>query len=151
MEAALREAAAEGNLPDPQRWAALVEQLGDERYSRRAAADRELRAMGRVVFTYLQGLDRDRLDAEQHYRVRRIVMSLAANMNNDLPPEIARWLAGDPVVWLALLSRDDESTRRLAAERLEALLGEPISFDPAADPATRTEQIERLRQEVEGR
>jgi hypothetical protein len=79
------------------------------------------------------------------------VMSLAANMNNDLPPEIARWLAGDPVVWLALLARDDESTRRLAAERLEALLGEPISFDPAADPATRAEQIEQLRREVDGR
>jgi hypothetical protein len=151
VEAAMRHAATEGKLPDPQRWAALVEQLGDERFSRRTAADRELRAMGRVVFTYLRGLDRDQLDAEQHYRVRRIVMALSANMDNDLPPEIASWLAGDPVVWLAMLSRDDEPTRRLAAERLEALLGEPIPFDPAADPPTRAEQIERLRERIPAR
>ncbi|NQT14237.1 MAG: hypothetical protein HQ582_15890 [Planctomycetes bacterium] len=151
VEASLRHAAAEGGLPDPRRWAVLVGQLGDERFSRRAAADRELRAMGRVVFTYLRGLDRDQLDTEQHYRVRRIVMALSANMDNDFPPEIARWLAGDPVVWLALLARDDESTRRLAAERLEALLGEPIEFDPAAEPSVRAEQIERLRERIETR
>jgi len=148
VEAALRHAAAEGELPDPKRWAALVEQLGDERFSRRSAADRELRAMGRVVFTYLRGLDRDQLDAEQHYRVRRIVMMLSANMDNDLPPEIANWLAGDPVVWLAMLSRDDEPTRRLAADRLEALLGEPIPFDPTAHPPTPAKQIEQLRSRI---
>lgn len=148
VEAALVRAAAEGDLPDPRHWAALVEQLGDERFSRREAADRELRSLGRVVYTHLQQLDASRLDAEQHYRVRRIVMALAVRMDNDTPPEIATWLAGDPVIWLALLSRDDESTRRLAAERLESLLGGPIRFDPAADAETRQKQIEPLRARV---
>jgi len=145
VERALVRAAADGALPDPRRWAALVDELGDERFSRREAADRELRALGRVVLTYLNGLDLGKLDAEQRYRVRRIILTLSASIDNDTPPEIAKWLAGDPVVWLAMLSRDDESTRRLAAERLEALLGEPIEFDPGADGQTRADQIERLR------
>lgn len=151
VEAALLRAAAEGDLPDPRRWAALVEQLGDERFARREAADRALRALGRVVYTYLQQLDTSRLDAEQHYRVRRIVMALGARMDDDAPPEIATWLAGDPAIWLALLSRGDESARRLAAERLESLLGGPIPFDPAADAETRQKQIEALRARVRNR
>lgn len=150
VEVSLLRAAAEGDLPDPRRWADLVEQLGDERYARREAADRELRALGRVVLTYLDGLDPSRLDAEQHYRVQRIVMMLSASIENDTPPQIASWMAGDPAVWLALLSRDDESTRRLAAQRLGALLGKPVAFDPAADPATRAGQIEQLRSQILG-
>lgn len=148
IETALVRAADEGDLPDPRRWAALIEQLGDERFARREAADRELRSLGRVIYTYLQQLDTSRLDAEQRYRVRRIVMALAARMDNDTPPEIAHWLAGDPAIWLALLERDDESTRRLAAERLESLLEGPVRFDPAADAETRQKQIEQLRLRV---
>lgn len=145
VESELLRSAADGDLPDPGRWASLVEQLGDERFARREAADRELRALGRVVFTYLRGLDRAQLDAEQHYRVRRIIETLSSSVENDTPPQIASWLAGDPVIWLALLSRSEESSRRLAAERLGALLGEPLRFDPAADPKTRADQIEQLR------
>ena len=145
VEAALVGAAAEGSLPDPRRWAELVEQLADERFSRREAADRELRSLGRVVFTYLRDLDASQLDAEQHYRVRRILISLSAGTDDDTPPQIAAWLAGDPTVWLSMLSREEESTRRLAGERLEALLGKPIEFDPTAEPDVRQAQIERLR------
>ena len=151
VESVLVRAAAEGDLPDPNRWAALVEQLGDARFARREAADRELRSLGRVVYTYLRQLDASRLDAEQHYRVRRIVMALAARMDDDTPPEIATWLAGDPAIWLALLARDDETTRRLAAARLETLLGGPIRFDPAADGKTRQKQLEPLRARVRNR
>ena len=151
VETALVRAAVEAEAPDPRRWAALVEQLGDPRFSRREAADRELRALGRVLLTYLEQLDPSRLDAEQHYRVRRILMTLAAGTENDTPSQIAAWLAGDPVTWWAMLSRDDESTRRLAAERLQSLLGEPILFDPAADATARAAQIEALRSRLTNR
>jgi len=151
VEASLVRAAAEGDLPDPRRWAQLVEQLADERYSRREAADRELRSLGRVVYTYLEQLDASQLDAEQHYRVRRILISLSAGMDDDTPPQIAAWLAGDPTVWLSMLSREDESTRRLAGQRLEALLGKPIEFDPTAEPPVREAQIEQLRAELSQR
>jgi hypothetical protein len=133
------------DLPDRQHWSELVRQLGDNRFSTREAADRKLRAAGQVIVTYLQQLDPSRLDAEQQYRVRRILLALTETNGDDSPDQVAAWLSGDTAIWLALLSRDDDKTRRAAAQHLEALLGSPISFDPDADAATRAQQIEQLR------
>lgn len=145
VEEALITSARDGLMPDRQRWDSLVEQLGDAQYARREAADRELRACGRIVAAYLEQFDRGQLDAEQDYRVRRILAALALNASDDAPEQVAMWLAGDRAVWLALLARDDPATRRLAAERLEALMGRRISFNPDADDATRLDQLARLR------
>jgi len=145
VEATLVRTAGRGNPPDQKRWAQWLEQLADPRFAVREAADRKFREEGRIVMTYLQQLDLPRLDAEQSYRVRRILRALAETGGDESPAQIAHWLAGDPAVWLALLSRDDASTRRLAAQRLASMLGGPIAFDPAADPPTRQKQIEALR------
>ena len=142
------QAASVGRLPDRRRWDPLVEQLADERFSRREAADRELRSAGPVVLSYLQGLDFNRLDAEQQYRIRRIVRSLSRQTGDDTAEKFAPQLLADPDLWLALLSRQEESARRLAARQLEAILGQPIRFDPAADNATRKTQIERLQAKI---
>ncbi|MHC4399333.1 MAG: hypothetical protein ACYTG0_06615 [Planctomycetota bacterium] len=150
VETALLLLAAEGETPKPKRWAALVKQLGDPRFSRREAADRELRALGPTVLSYLKRLDRNSLDAEQHYRIRRIVVGLSSEVRSDTPTEIARWLAGDPMTWLGLLSREEPSARELAAGQLEALLDGPVDYDPAADEPTRAEQVKRLRLRILG-
>jgi hypothetical protein len=151
VERALLDSAGAQPPPDRPRWAALVRQLGSERFSERQAADRELRGVGRVLASYLQHLDRDQLDAEQWFRIQRIVQSLSPHETEDTAEETAEWLSGDPAVWLAMLSRDQESTRRLAAEQLHKLLGEPVAFDPAADAATRRTQIERLRVRIQAK
>ena len=135
--------------PDRQRWAALVEQLASESFASREAADRELREAGRMVITYLERLDAKRLDAEQQYRIRRIVESMSSNTGNDTAEQVAAWLAGDPSIWLSLLARDEESVRRLAAKRLAGLLGRELPFDPAAAPETRAAQLEQLRSQLE--
>jgi hypothetical protein len=49
-----------------------------------------------------------------------------------------------------MLSRPQQPTRRLAAKWLEALLGEPVPFDPAADPTTRRRQLDQLRALISG-
>jgi hypothetical protein len=151
MEKALLRAASVGQLPDRRRWDLLVEQLADERFSRREAADRELRSAGKVALSYLRGLDFDRLDAEQQFRVRRIIRSLSLQTGDDTPEQFVWQLVGDGEIWLALLSRPQESTRRLAARQLGAILGRPIRFDPAADPATQKDQIEQLRARIRGK
>ena len=148
VERELLRVAAAQPLPDDRRWAALVEQLGDERFARRQRADHKLREAGQAVLTYLRNLDTSKLDAEQKFRVHRIIQSFSANQDSDTVQAVAQWLAPDRGVWLVLLGRDEESTRRLAAGRLALLLGEPIPFDPAADPATRQKQIDRLRARV---
>jgi hypothetical protein len=142
----LRTASSEGP-PSPQRWAQWVGQLGDPQFSVREAADRRLREAGRAVTSYLERLDPKRLDAEQRYRIRRITQALSAG-GDDTPDQIAAWLSGDPAIWLTLLARDAEPTRRLALRQLQALLGEPVAFDPAADPATRAKQLDALREKI---
>ena len=45
-------------------------------------------------------------------------------------------LVEDPLVWLALLSRPEESTRQAAVQQLTVLLNVPIAVDPKAEPDT---------------
>jgi hypothetical protein len=131
-------------------WEELVEQLGDERFSTRQAADRALRAANPAVLNYLRQLDFSRLDAEQQFRVRRIIEALSEQLGDDTPEQVANWLAGDASVWLVLLSRPEVATRRLAARRLTSILGAPIPVDPEADPAAQKTQLEQLRLRIEG-
>ncbi len=145
IEDELLQAAASGQLSDRHRWDDLVRQLADDRFSRREAADRELRAAGPAVMPYLQRLDFTRLEAEQQARVRRILAELTEDIDDDTVSQVAVGLATEPTVWLGMLSRPEERIRRLAAQQLARLLGETLDFDPAAAPAVRQVQLERLR------
>jgi hypothetical protein len=148
VENQLLRMASGGALLDRARWAALVEQLGDNEFPRREAADRQLRAASPAVLGYLEQLDFSRLDAEQQFRVRRIISSLSRGLTGEMADQIASWLSGDAGVWLSLLSRPDASTRRLAARQLAAVWGEPIAFDPDASEEVRLGQIEKLRARI---
>lgn len=145
IEAALVRLAQSGAPPDQKRWAQWVRELGDASFAKREAADRNLRESGRVVASYLQRLDPATLDAEQRFRVQRILRALAEVGSEESPPQLAMWLSGDAAVWLALLARDDESTRRAALQRLQALVGHPLDFDPAADAQKRGRQLESIQ------
>lgn len=150
LERELLTLADEEGLPDRQRWDELVAQLGEDRFSRRQNADRALRQAGPLAMIYLRSLDPSTLDAEQRFRIRRILASQTSGSDADNPRDIARWLAGDSQVWLSLLERPDLSTRRVAFRWLTWMLGEPPEFDPAADADTRRAQIERLRRAMGG-
>jgi hypothetical protein len=145
LEEDLIQLARSQDAPDRRHWDALVAQLRDDLYTRREAADRQLRSCGRIVIHYLRELDPARLDAEQKFRVRRIIAALDSGEGIDTPDHVASWLAGDPSIWLGLLSRDSESTRRLAFQQLSSLLDKPLVFDPAADEKTRQSQVEQIR------
>jgi hypothetical protein len=142
-----------GNLES---WQALVRQLGDSKFSRRQAADRELRAQGRGAALFLMSIDWRPLDAEQQSRVRAMFddrpsggqPALTGGAHADAPERIALWLVRDPRVWLKLLERDDEDQRRLAVAQLQRLLSAPLAFDPAAAPSVRDVQLAALRREL---
>ena len=150
VQEALLEGARTWEMPDRHRWDQLVEQLGDSRFSRREAADRQLRGTGRIVLWYLEQLKPAELDAEQHYRLRRIITALSGDpaVDFDTPERIGAWLAGDPEVWLSMLDREDAATRRAALVWFEALLGQPVLFDPAAQATIRQAQLQRIRAEM---
>jgi hypothetical protein len=132
-------------------WAALVTQLASESFAKREAADRALRSGDGGALAYLRQLDFSRLDAEQQFRVRRIIEVLAAQNSDDSGEQVAASLAADPAVWLALLGRPQPATRQKAARELAALLGDPITVDPAADPDTQKDRREQLRARIEGK
>ncbi len=151
VEGELLKLAKAGKLPERGRWNRLIEQLGDEQYARREAADRLLRQEGPAVASSLEQLDFDQLDAEQQFRVRRIVASFRGRIATDAPDQIAAMLFPEPLIWLAFLDRPEKTTRTAAAKQLAALLGEPIDVDPAADPATQGKQRGQLRTKIVGR
>lgn len=134
-----------------ERWNALVEQLGDDQFAKREAADRALRADGVAAAAYLRRLDVNSLDAEQQFRIRRIIESLNQADGDETPEDVAERLAGEPIVWLALLGNADRNHRITAAKQLSVMLGEDIGIDPAADPETQIQQRERLRAKIEAR
>jgi hypothetical protein len=147
VEQALVRLASQREQPNRQQWAQWVRQLGDPEFSVREEADRQLRRAGRSAAGYLERLDAGQLDAEQRYRIRRIVQSYSA-AGQDTSEQIAAWLSGEPAVWLALLARDAEPTRRAALGQLERILGSRPAFDPAAPASVRAKQIEELRAQI---
>ncbi len=82
--------------------------------------------------------------------MRRIIAALTPR-GGDAPDQIAASLANDPRVWLALLARPEPSTRQTAAQRLAALLGEPLPVDPAADPETQKDQRKQVEARIEAK
>ena len=118
VEGELLKQAKAGKLPDWGRWNKLIEQLDDEQYAKREAADRLLRKEGPAVMFSLEQLDYDQLDAEQQFRVRRIVAVLRRRIATDAPDQIAEMLLPDPLIWLALLDRPAKATRTAAANSL---------------------------------
>ncbi len=118
--------------------------MASDKFVQRQRAERLLRGYGRAVLPYLQSLDRRKLDAEQKFRIKRIVLASHGG-NDDTPGRVATWLVGDAHVWLSLLASEGSERRRLAAAHLSQMLGETIAFDPDADASIRNKQIEKLR------
>ena len=110
IEADLLKAAVAGKIPDRRHWADLVRQLGDNQFAKSEAADRMLRAVGPQVTGFLQQLDYGQLDAEQQFRVRRIIDSLHGSAAADTAEQVAERLVADSSVWLALLDGPEAST-----------------------------------------
>ena len=134
---------------DRRHWAKMVKQLADDRFSRREAADRELRSAGAAVIVFLEQLDYNKLEPEQQSRIERILADLSRGLDDDTPQQAAVTLSDSPAVWLELLGRPQEATRRTAFTQLAKMLAAPIRFDPAADPSARQKQIEVIRAQLE--
>jgi hypothetical protein len=149
VEQELLKVAAAGKQSNRQQWAAWVEQLGDNHFVKREAADKQLRTTGAGVLPYLRRLDYAQLDAEQQFRLRRIMKALSKQTSEDTPEHVAVTLFEEPTIWWGLLSRPEESTRREAARRLTAILGGPIGLDPAAQPATQVAARAEVRARIE--
>lgn len=136
---------------DRNAWAAMVSQLGSDKYLEREEADRKLRELGQSIVPYLKNLSPSQLDAEQLYRIRAIARQYETEENEDNADTAAGWLSADPEIWYILVRRADAQQRVLARMQLERILGEPVEFDPAATGETLRAQLERLREQIDRR
>ena len=134
---------------DRKQWETWVDQLGDPLWARRDRADRNLRDVGPAVLGYLNRLNMGQFDIEQKARLRRIIVSLSRQSGEDTPEHVASMLIEDPLVWLALLSRPEESTRQAAVQQLTVLLNGPIAVDPKAPPDSQAKARDKLRTQIE--
>jgi hypothetical protein len=132
--------------PNSQRLDQLIAQLGDDQFGRRQEAERNLRESGPAILPYLKGLASEQLDAEQRFRIRRIIRGFVAAAVEDEPAQVARRLQNDRAIWLALLSRPQRDKREAAARHLRKLLGREINFDPALEPDQSAPQAAALRE-----
>ncbi len=153
IEEQLLRLAGAGKPPQYVRWQQLVEQLGHDSYSRREAADRELREAGCRVLTFLKkldgaNLDGQKLDTEQRFRIARIVRSFEGVEQS--PREIAEEMSDDPSIWLAIAGDDSEPVRRTARAELQRLLKQPADFDPAAEASVREAQLRKIGNQIAG-
>lgn len=148
IESQMLRIAGEYRPENLRRWNRMVADLASDRYLVRQAAARQLRGEGATVIPFLQSLDRRQLDLEQASRIDTIV-DIQADDSDDTPDQEACQLMDNRALWLVLLSRPQESTRRTAARQLAFLLNAPsIHFDPAAAESVRQRQVAELRKRV---
>jgi hypothetical protein len=147
IESRLYDLAAEAPAPQVARWRELVNQLGDPRFTRREAAQRELRTVGAPLAAFLAELDERRLDAEQRARLARLQSELL-DSDEDTPARVASRMLYDQGAGLILVAREDASQRAVAARHLCKICPEAVAFDPLADQAVRRAQLKQLRRQI---
>jgi hypothetical protein len=127
-------------------WQQSLAALASERYVDRERAEQQLRGAGPIIVPYLRVQAKSGLDAEQLFRIRRIMRSLTTDGDEDTPDRVTPWLTGDPRIWYALLQHTNAKVRRTAATRLAELLDAAIEFDPDGTPDERQRQLAMLRE-----
>jgi hypothetical protein len=127
-------------------WGQSVAALTNDRYAQRERAEQQLFGSGPAVLPYLRSLERADLDAEQRFRIKRVMRSLSSEGDEDTPERVTLWLSGDPRTWYALLSRRDLAVRRTALARLSRLLEAAVDFTPEASLTERNRQLAILRE-----
>ncbi len=149
VEDELVKMAAVSRRPDRKQWEVWINQLGDPLFMNRERADQNLRDVGPAILGYLTRLNMGQLDAEQKSRLHRIIRFLSTQAGEDTPEHVASMLIEDPLVWLALLSRPEGSTRQAAVQQLAVLLNAPIAVDPKAEPDSQAKARAELRTRIE--
>ena len=76
VEAELLRVVAHDEILSRQQITELIGQLGDYHFAQREAADRRLRGLGMWISSPLEQLDLSHLDAEQQFRIRRILAAI---------------------------------------------------------------------------
>lgn len=125
----------------------LIEQLANPAFQVRQSADRQLRALGQPVISYLNQLDTEDMTTEQRLRIRRICQSLTTR-SGDTPEAVSSWLLSSPRIWFILMNRPENDIRKIAHQQLSRLVQKKLAFSPAASFEERQAQLGRIERTV---
>jgi hypothetical protein len=150
LETRLVQLADAGESHDQTEWRKWLDELSSPQFTVREAADRQLRAAGTSLLPFVRRLDLSLLDAEQRFRLRRIIYDLHSDVAADTVDSTADLLLDDPRVWVELLDREDEAARTAVAAQLRRTWQAEIEYDVAGSVDVRREQVARLRERVRG-
>ena len=125
----------------------LIEELADPAFRIRQSADRQLRALGQPVISYLNQLNTADMTTEQRLRIRRICQSLTTR-SGDTPEAVSAWLLSSPRIWFTLMDRPENDTRKIAHQQLSRLVQKKLDFAPAASLEQRRVQLGRIERTV---
>jgi len=122
---------------------ALLPDLNSPQWQVRHTAEKELAKLGRDGATVILHHSRNGLSLEQNTRLDELLSRF-----QPLSSDEARRLSTNAEFMLDCEYCDDAMVRRLAAERLNKILGRPLHLDPNAPDAERGEAIEHLRSQL---
>jgi hypothetical protein len=123
-----------------QRVNELLPALDADAFAERQAAVEALKQLGSEGALVLMKLDRATLSPEQRAQIDQVLAHYKQASARDVSA-----LADDLDFLLDVLLTDNADLRALALARLKQKTDQPIDFDPAADPATRTQRVIELR------
>lgn len=126
-----------------QRVEQVIPQLNSPDWQARHAAADELMKFGRDGATALAQFDRKGLSLEQNVRIDEVLSHF-----EPLPPAETKPLRQNPNFLLDCLYSDDATVRRLAATRLQKLLGHRLNLNLDAPEPMRESGIEKIRAEL---
>ncbi|MDO4584266.1 MAG: hypothetical protein Q4D62_09205 [Planctomycetia bacterium] len=122
VESLIRNADKNVPLAEAAQW---VQQLGDEKYSLREKADRELRKLGNVLFVLVAKLDWNELDAEQQMRLQRMLQQIEVLRGvESLELFVLDWIQ-NPAIWRQVQKSENPEFRDYATKKLQSLEGKP--------------------------
>jgi hypothetical protein len=122
---------------------AALTQLDADDYPTRAAAEKQLDALGEPAALYLMSIDRSALTPEKRARCDKFLAGY-----RPLPDEEARDFGANVNFLLDCLYSDDASIRSAALERLSKTVGHEVKFDSNQPPADRIAAIRKLREQL---
>jgi hypothetical protein len=121
----------------------LVAKFDSADFHERESASHGLHELGEPAALALMHIDRSQFSAAENSGVDTFLAPYLP-----LKSQEARQLSTDREFLLDCQYSPDPVLRKLAADQLAKVTGKPIGFDPAADDATRLDQIAKLRQDA---